>query len=103
MAPEPPESEKHALLLFSGVIEKRDSKPLLNILDVVGGWPVAMDKWTEIMGKYRQVFRLKPHNYPQASYLLLESPKRLIPLRDKLRLHTGESVASMRGSLRLVP
>ncbi|ERE82716.1 membrane metallo-endopeptidase-like 1-like protein [Cricetulus griseus] len=32
------------------VIEKRDSQPLLDILDVVGGWPVAMEKWTETMG-----------------------------------------------------
>ncbi|CAO2590223.1 Membrane metallo-endopeptidase-like 1 [Lemmus lemmus] len=32
------------------VIEKRDSQPLLEILDMVGGWPVAMDKWTETVG-----------------------------------------------------
>ncbi|XP_026645838.1 membrane metallo-endopeptidase-like 1 isoform X3 [Microtus ochrogaster] len=32
------------------VIEKRDSQPLLDILDVVGGWPVAMDKWSEMVG-----------------------------------------------------
>ncbi|XP_020950866.1 membrane metallo-endopeptidase-like 1 [Sus scrofa] len=32
------------------VIEKRDSKPLLDILEVVGGWPVAMDKWSENAG-----------------------------------------------------
>ncbi|XP_048205766.1 LOW QUALITY PROTEIN: membrane metallo-endopeptidase-like 1 [Perognathus longimembris pacificus] len=32
------------------VIEKRDSQPLLNILEVVGGWPVAMDKWNETVG-----------------------------------------------------
>ncbi|XP_057412975.1 membrane metallo-endopeptidase-like 1 isoform X3 [Balaenoptera acutorostrata] len=31
-------------------IEKRDSQPLLDILEVVGGWPVAMDKWTESIG-----------------------------------------------------
>lgn len=35
----------------SGVIEKRDSKPLLDIQEVVGGWPVAMDKWSENAGK----------------------------------------------------
>uniref|UniRef100_A0A8C0KDF9 Membrane metalloendopeptidase like 1 n=1 Tax=Canis lupus dingo TaxID=286419 RepID=A0A8C0KDF9_CANLU len=29
------------------VIEKRDSQPLLNILDVMGGWPVTMDKWNQ--------------------------------------------------------
>ncbi|XP_006992461.1 membrane metallo-endopeptidase-like 1 isoform X2 [Peromyscus maniculatus bairdii] len=49
-----PAVEKAKILYRScmneSVIEKRDSKPLLNILDVVGGWPVAMDKWTEIMG-----------------------------------------------------
>ncbi|XP_058575357.1 membrane metallo-endopeptidase-like 1 isoform X2 [Neofelis nebulosa] len=32
------------------VIEKRDSQPLLNILDLMGGWPVAMDKWNERVG-----------------------------------------------------
>ncbi|XP_006239632.1 membrane metallo-endopeptidase-like 1 isoform X2 [Rattus norvegicus] len=32
------------------VIEKRDSEPLLNVLDMIGGWPVAMDKWNETMG-----------------------------------------------------
>ncbi|XP_051027072.1 membrane metallo-endopeptidase-like 1 [Acomys russatus] len=32
------------------VIEKRDSQPLLNILDMVGGWPVAMDMWNETVG-----------------------------------------------------
>ncbi|XP_008575569.1 PREDICTED: membrane metallo-endopeptidase-like 1, partial [Galeopterus variegatus] len=31
-------------------IEKRDSQPLLDILDVVGGWPVAMDRWNETTG-----------------------------------------------------
>ncbi|XP_076789725.1 membrane metallo-endopeptidase-like 1 isoform X2 [Arvicanthis niloticus] len=32
------------------VIEKRDSEPLLNVLNIVGGWPVAMDKWNETVG-----------------------------------------------------
>ncbi|XP_052034288.1 membrane metallo-endopeptidase-like 1 [Apodemus sylvaticus] len=32
------------------VIEKRDSEPLLKVLNMVGGWPVAMDKWNETMG-----------------------------------------------------
>lgn len=48
---------KHSLLSFPGVIEKRDSEPLLNVLDMIGGWPVAMDKWNETMGKYRPVRR----------------------------------------------
>ncbi|XP_045841007.1 membrane metallo-endopeptidase-like 1 [Meles meles] len=32
------------------IIEKRDSQPLLNILDLMGGWPVTMDRWNESMG-----------------------------------------------------
>ena len=40
---------------LSGEIEKRDSQPLLNILEVVGGWPVAMDKWNKSVGKAGQV------------------------------------------------
>ncbi|XP_028613652.1 membrane metallo-endopeptidase-like 1 isoform X3 [Grammomys surdaster] len=32
------------------VIEKRDSEPLLHVLNMVGGWPVAMDKWNETVG-----------------------------------------------------
>ncbi|ELV14246.1 Membrane metallo-endopeptidase-like 1 [Tupaia chinensis] len=32
------------------VIEKRDSQPLLDILEAVGGWPVAMDDWNETKG-----------------------------------------------------
>ncbi|XP_066121288.1 membrane metallo-endopeptidase-like 1 [Saccopteryx bilineata] len=32
------------------IIEKRDSRPLLEILEVVGGWPVAMDKWNDTIG-----------------------------------------------------
>ncbi|KFO31778.1 Membrane metallo-endopeptidase-like 1 [Fukomys damarensis] len=46
-----PAMEKAKLLYRScmnqSVIEKRDSQPLLDILAVVGGWPVAMDKWNE--------------------------------------------------------
>ncbi|XP_042807314.1 membrane metallo-endopeptidase-like 1 isoform X2 [Panthera leo] len=38
------------------VIEKRDSQPLLNILDLMGGWPVAMDKWNESV-----VQQARPH------------------------------------------
>uniref|UniRef100_A0A8C0LY71 Membrane metalloendopeptidase like 1 n=2 Tax=Canis lupus familiaris TaxID=9615 RepID=A0A8C0LY71_CANLF len=33
------------------VIEKRDSQPLLNILDVMGGWPVTMDKWNQSVAR----------------------------------------------------
>nr|XP_035945488.1 membrane metallo-endopeptidase-like 1 isoform X4 [Halichoerus grypus] len=32
------------------VIEKRDSQPLLDILEVMGGWPVTMEKWNESVG-----------------------------------------------------
>ncbi|XP_022370467.1 membrane metallo-endopeptidase-like 1 [Enhydra lutris kenyoni] len=33
-----------------GIIEKRDSQPLLNILDLMGGWPVTMERWNESIG-----------------------------------------------------
>ncbi|KAG8505484.1 Membrane metallo-endopeptidase-like 1 [Galemys pyrenaicus] len=33
------------------VIERRDSRPLLDIIEAVGGWPVAMDKWNETEGE----------------------------------------------------
>ncbi|XP_005404217.1 PREDICTED: membrane metallo-endopeptidase-like 1 isoform X5 [Chinchilla lanigera] len=49
-----PAVEKAKLLYRScmkeSLIEKRDSRPLLDILAVVGGWPVAMDKWNETIG-----------------------------------------------------
>lgn len=45
------------------MIEKRDSAPLLRILKMVGGWPVAMDKWNETMGEYRPVCRLQGEVY----------------------------------------
>ncbi|XP_008051858.1 membrane metallo-endopeptidase-like 1 [Carlito syrichta] len=32
------------------MIEKRDSQPLLDILEVVGGWPVATDNWNTTAG-----------------------------------------------------
>ncbi|XP_058160587.1 LOW QUALITY PROTEIN: membrane metallo-endopeptidase-like 1 [Dasypus novemcinctus] len=32
------------------LIENRDSQPLLDVLEVVGGWPVTMDKWNETEG-----------------------------------------------------
>ncbi|XP_019514074.1 PREDICTED: membrane metallo-endopeptidase-like 1 [Hipposideros armiger] len=32
------------------VIEKRDSEPLLRILEEVGGWPVATDEWNDTVG-----------------------------------------------------
>ncbi|XP_036918026.1 membrane metallo-endopeptidase-like 1 [Sturnira hondurensis] len=31
-------------------IEKRDSRPLLNVLEAVGGWPVAMARWRDTGG-----------------------------------------------------
>ncbi|XP_053432894.1 membrane metallo-endopeptidase-like 1 [Nycticebus coucang] len=51
---ERPAVEKAKMLYRScmneSLIEKRDSQPLLNILQMVGGWPVAMDKWNETLG-----------------------------------------------------
>ncbi|XP_053777819.1 membrane metallo-endopeptidase-like 1 [Desmodus rotundus] len=32
------------------IIEKRDSRPLLDVLETVGGWPVAMDRWSDTVG-----------------------------------------------------
>ncbi|XP_021099137.1 membrane metallo-endopeptidase-like 1 isoform X1 [Heterocephalus glaber] len=49
-----PAVEKAKLLYRScmnqSMIEKRDSQPLLDVLAVVGGWPVAMDKWNQTIG-----------------------------------------------------
>uniref|UniRef100_A0A8D2AFB6 Membrane metalloendopeptidase like 1 n=1 Tax=Sciurus vulgaris TaxID=55149 RepID=A0A8D2AFB6_SCIVU len=49
-----PAVEKAKMLYRScmneSVIEKRDSQPLLDVLEAVGGWPVIMDKWNEIKG-----------------------------------------------------
>ncbi|XP_016074709.1 PREDICTED: membrane metallo-endopeptidase-like 1 [Miniopterus natalensis] len=39
------------------IIEKRDSKPLLDILEVVGGWPVAVDSWNNTVGHSWQLER----------------------------------------------
>ncbi|XP_036208730.1 membrane metallo-endopeptidase-like 1 [Myotis myotis] len=39
------------------IIEERDSQPLLDILAVVGGWPVAMDKWTDTVGRHWELER----------------------------------------------
>ncbi|XP_048639734.1 membrane metallo-endopeptidase-like 1 isoform X5 [Marmota marmota marmota] len=49
-----PAVEKAKMLYRScmnkSVIEKRDSRPLLDVLETVGGWPVIMDKWNETKG-----------------------------------------------------
>lgn len=66
---------KHTCLPFPGVIEKRDSEPLLNVLNIVGGWPVAMDKWNETVGKQRPVCRLQGRStQPQATHKLTTGP-----------------------------
>lgn len=36
---------------LSGMIEQRDSKPLLDIIQDLGGWPVVMDNWNESNGE----------------------------------------------------
>ncbi|KAM5160835.1 membrane metallo-endopeptidase-like 1 [Callospermophilus lateralis] len=49
-----PAVEKAKMLYRScmneSVIEKRDSQPLLDVLETVGGWPVIVDKWNETKG-----------------------------------------------------
>lgn len=38
-------------LLFTGLIEQRDSQPLLKLMESVGDWPVAFEDWNSTMGK----------------------------------------------------
>ena len=62
---------------LAGVIEKRDSQPLLNILDLMGGWPVAMDKWNEGVGKAGACGSLARHAGVTARGSLEPSPRGL--------------------------
>lgn len=64
--------------LLSGVIEKRDSQPLLNILDVMGGWPVTMEKWNESVGKARAWQRPRTAHGGHHPGLLVAEPPRLL-------------------------
>lgn len=69
---------------------------------------MAMDKWSEMVGKYRQVCRLRgqaaqPHSCPQV-VALREAPRgSFLPEityspQIWLRLHTRESVGSVMGA-----
>lgn len=37
-------------LLLAGLIEQRDSQPLLKLMESVGDWPVAFEDWNSTMG-----------------------------------------------------
>lgn len=37
--------------LLAGLIEQRDSQPLLKLMESVGDWPVAFEDWNSTMGK----------------------------------------------------
>lgn len=64
--------------LLSGVIEKRDSQPLLDILEVMGGWPVTMEKWNESVGKARAWRRPRPAHRPTPPGAPAAEPSRLL-------------------------
>lgn len=38
-------------ILRAGLIEQRDSQPLLNLIDSIGDWPVASDDWNTTTGR----------------------------------------------------
>lgn len=35
----------------AGLIEQRDSQPLLRLMESVGDWPVAFEDWNSTMGR----------------------------------------------------
>lgn len=45
-------------LLLAGLIEQRDSQPLLKLMESLGDWPVAFEDWNSTMGK-RNLFCLQ--------------------------------------------
>lgn len=45
-------------ILFAGIIEQRDSLPLLKLIDSIGDWPVASDDWNNSTGRNTS----KPHS-----------------------------------------
>lgn len=53
-------------ILFTGIIEQRDSLPLLKLIDSIGDWPIASDDWNISTGRNTS----KPHS----NYIYLVCP-----------------------------
>ncbi|XP_014399102.1 PREDICTED: membrane metallo-endopeptidase-like 1 [Myotis brandtii] len=77
--------------VIAGIIEERDSQPLLDILEVVGGWPVAMDDWTDTVREAYLQFMVSVAtmlradvNLPRNSHLVQEDMAHVLKLETHL-------------------
>lgn len=73
-------------LLLAGLIEQRDSQPLLKLMESVGDWPVAFEDWNSTMGKSNlSCLKFVLNYYPLAACTQgRESPFKYMCLLQKL-------------------
>ena len=45
------QDKESCCILPAGLIEQRDSQPLLRLIDSIGDWPVASDDWNTTAGR----------------------------------------------------